>query len=121
LEGYRERFKKKEGFDWTLTHSILEAIPAGNWTSYNSLAKAVGTVAQALGNHLASCGQCPNPHKVLTWDGRVSENFEWLDPHDNRTPSEILQSEGVRIHDQIADREQQLGLDDLLALAGDID
>ena len=121
LEGYRERFKKKEGFDWTLTHSILEAIPAGNWTSYNSLAKAVGTVAQALGNHLASCGQCPNPHKVLTWDGRVSENFEWLDPHDNRKPSEMLQSEGVRIHDQIADREQQLGLDDLLALVGDID
>jgi uncharacterized protein with ParB-like and HNH nuclease domain/alkylated DNA nucleotide flippase Atl1 len=121
LEGYRERFKKKEGFDWTLTHSILEAIPAGNWTSYNSLAKAVGTVAQALGNHLASCGQCPNPHKVLTWDGRVSENFEWLDPHDNRKPSEMLQNEGVRIHDQIADREQQLGLDDLLALVGDID
>ena len=121
LEGYRERFKKKEGFDWTLTHSILEAIPAGNWTSYNSLAKAVGTVAQALGNHLASCGQCPNPHKVLTWDGRVSENFEWLDPHDKRKPSEMLQSEGVRIHDQIADREQRLGVDELLALVGDID
>ena len=121
LAKYRVRFTDKEGFDWSLTHSILAAIPAGSWTSYYNLAQAVGTVAQALGNHLASCEQCPNPHRVLTWDGRVSEGFAWLNPNDNRKPSEILQSEGVRIHDQVADRKQRLGLEELLALVEDID
>jgi len=121
LSRYREQFTEKGGFDWTTTHLILDAIPEGHWTSYHHVAEAVGTVAQVVGNHLASCGNCPNPHRVLTWDGRVAENFRWLDPDDDRIPSEILASEGVRINDHNADKEQQLVVEDLLALVGDID
>lgn len=121
LSTYREQFREKGGFDWTVTHSILDAIPEGNWTSYHYIAQAVGTSPQALGNHLASCGKCPNPHRVLTWDGRVADNFHWLDPDNDRNPAEILQSEGVRIDAQTADMEQQLVVEDLLALVGDID
>lgn len=121
LASYREQFTERGGFDWTMTHSILEAIPEGNWTSYQNIAKAVGTAGQAVGNHMASCGKCPNPHRVLTWDGRVADNFHWLDPDDDRIPSELLRSEGVRIDDHTADMEQQLVVEDLLALVGDID
>jgi len=52
---------------------------------------------------------------------KSTENFQWLDPDENRSPSEVLSSEGVRIEDQRADIEQQLVLEDLLALIGDID
>ena len=121
LARYREQFSEKGGFDWTMTHSILDAIPEGSWTSYHYIAEAVGTAPQAVGNHLASCRECPNPHRVLTWDGRVADNFHWLDPEDDRVPAEILRNEGVRIEDQSADMEQQLVVEDLLALVGDID
>jgi alkylated DNA nucleotide flippase Atl1 len=121
LARYREQFSEKGGFDWTMAHLILEAIPEGNWTSYHYIAEAVGTAPQAVGNHLASCGECPNPHRVLTWDGRVADNFHWLDPEDDRIPVEILRSEGIRIEDHSADMEQQLVVEDLLALVGDID
>lgn len=121
LSRYREQFTESGGFDWTTTHAILEAIPAGKWTSYHHLAEAVGTVAQAVGSHLAACGKCPNPHRVLTWDGRVADNFHWLDPDDDRIPTEILRSEGVRIDGNTADKEQQLVVEDLLALVGDIE
>lgn len=121
LSRYRERFTERSGFDWTLMHSILDAIPEGSWTSYQNIAKAVGTAGQAVGNHMASCGKCPNPHRVLTWDGRVADNFHWLDPDDDRVPVDLLRSEGVRIEDHTADMEQQLVVEDLLALVGDID
>lgn len=121
LATYRDRFAERGGFDWSTAHAILEAIPEGSWTSYQNLAKAVGTAGQAVGNHMASCGTCPNPHRVLTWDGRVADNFHWLDPDDDRNPSEILRAEGVRITDQKADMEQQLVVEELLALVGDID
>ena len=58
---------------------------------------------------------------MLTWDGHVADNFHWLDPDDDRNPSEILRGEGVRIADHTADKEQQLVVEDLLALVGDID
>jgi len=121
LASYREKFTERSGFDWTLTHSILAAIPEGRWTSYHNIAKAVGTGGQAVGNHMASCGKCPNPHRVLTWDGRVADNFHWLDPNDDRVPVDLLRSEGLRIDDHTADMEQQLVVEDLLALVGDID
>lgn len=118
---YREKFSGEGRFDWSLTHAILEAIPQGKWTSYYAIAEAVGTAAQAVGNHMGSCGMCPNPWRVLTWDGRVAENFHWLDPSDDRNPAEMLRNEGVRVEDNIADKEQQLVVEDLLALVGDID
>jgi uncharacterized protein with ParB-like and HNH nuclease domain/alkylated DNA nucleotide flippase Atl1 len=121
LTRYQERLSDRGGFDWTATHAILDAIPAGKWTSYHHVAEAVGTVPQAIGNHLATCGKCSNPHRVLTWDGRVADNFRWQDPADNRNPAEMLRSEGVRIDNDVADAEQQLVVEDLLALVGDID
>jgi uncharacterized protein with ParB-like and HNH nuclease domain/alkylated DNA nucleotide flippase Atl1 len=121
LTRYREKSGGEGRFDWTLTHSILAAIPEGKWTSYYSIAEAVGTAPQALGNHMGTCGNCPNPHRVLTWDGRVAPNFQWLDPDEHRSPSEILRSEGVRVDDLVADKQQQLLVEELLALVGEID
>ncbi len=121
LARYRVRFIERDGFDWSMTHAILAAIPAGKWTSYHQLAEAVGTAAQALGNHMTSCGSCPNPHRVLTWDGRVAESFRWGNSDEQRHPSEILAEEGVRFDDKHADKTQQLQLEDLLALVEEID
>lgn len=121
LARYRVRFIEREGFDWSMTHTILAAIPAGKWTSYYQLAEAVGTAAQALGNHMTTCGACPNPHRVLTWDGRVADSFRWGTSDEQRHPSEILAGEGVRFDDKHADKTQQLQLEDLLALVGEID
>lgn len=121
LARYRAKFIEKEGFDWSMTHTILAAIPAGNWTSYHQLAEAVGTAAQALGNHMTSCGACPNPHRVLTWDGRVAESFRWSSSDERRHPSEILTAEGIRFDDKHADKTQQLLLEDLLSLVGELE
>lgn len=121
LARYRVRFIERDGFDWSMTHAILAAIPAGRWTSYYQLAEAVGTAAQALGNHMTTCGACPNPHRVLTWDGRVADSFRWGSSDEQRHPSEILSEEGVRFDDKHADKNQQLQLEDLLALVGEID
>lgn len=121
LTRYRVRFVERDGFDWSMTHAILAAIPAGKWTSYHQLAEAVGTAAQALGNHMTSCRSCPNPHRVLTWDGRVAESFRWGNSDEQRHPSEILAVEGVRFDDKHADKTQQLQLEDLLALVEEID
>jgi uncharacterized protein with ParB-like and HNH nuclease domain/alkylated DNA nucleotide flippase Atl1 len=121
LDQYRERFTERDGFDWSMTHSILAAIPVGKWTSYYQLAEAVGTAAQPLGGHMNTCGNCPNPHRVLTWDGRVAESFEWGDSDEQRHPSEILAEEGVQFVDNRADKSQQLLVEDLLALVEEID
>jgi len=104
-----------------MTHSILAAIPGGKWTSYHQISEAVGTAAQALGNHMTSCGACPNPHRDLKWDGRVAESFRWGSSDEIRHPSEILRDEGVRFDDKHADKTQQLQTEDLLALVGEID
>jgi uncharacterized protein with ParB-like and HNH nuclease domain/alkylated DNA nucleotide flippase Atl1 len=121
LSRYRAQFIEKDGFDWSMTHSILAAIPGGKWTSYHQIAEAVGTAAQALGNHMTSCGACPNPHRVLKWDGRVAESFRWGSSDEIRHPSEILTDEGVRFDDKHADKTQQLQTEDLLALVDEID
>ena len=121
LSRYRAQFVEKDGFDWSMTHSILAAIPGGKWTSYHQIAEAVGTAAQALGNHMTSCGECPNPHRVLKWDGRVAESFRWGSSDETRHPSEILTDEGVKFNDKHADKNQQLQAEDLLALVGEID
>lgn len=118
---YRARFIETEGFDWSMTHAILAAIPAGKWTSYYQLAEAVGTAPQPLGSHLTSCDACPNPYRVLTWDGRVADSFRWSSSDEKRHPSEILMQEGIRFEDNHADKTQQLLLEDLLALVGELD
>lgn len=58
LAGYRTKFAEPTGFDWTLTHDVLDAVPAGRWTGYHYLGEAVGTAAQAIANHVSKCPVC---------------------------------------------------------------
>jgi alkylated DNA nucleotide flippase Atl1 len=119
LAGYRFESAESNGFDWTLPHDILDAIPAGKWTGYHYLGEAVGTAAQAIANHIYKCSICTHPYRVLTRDGRVAELFAWRDPNDLRDPTEVLQSEGVRFTSGFADPRQKLVIGDLLAFVED--
>ena len=83
--------KATPSFDWSALHAILEALPEGHWTTYGSLAEAVGTAPVPLGAHVANCEQCTNAHRILKSDGSVAPNFRWRDPTTNairRTCSE---------------------------------
>lgn len=119
LEEYRQKLDDSRRFDWSLTHSILAVLPAGRWTSYNALAEAVGTGAQAVARHLSTCRVCENAYRVLTWDGRIANDFRWTDGEDRRDPADILRSEGINLADGRADVEQQLATEDLLELVGE--
>lgn len=119
LAEYRTKFTESTGFDWSLTHDILDAIPSGRWTAYHYLGEAVGTAAQAIANHVSKCPVCVHPYRVLTWDGRIAEGFAWSDPNDTRDANDVLEAEGVRFIDGLADPEQKLCTEDLLALTED--
>jgi alkylated DNA nucleotide flippase Atl1 len=108
--------KAESSFDWSTLHAILEAIPTGYWATYGSLADAVGTAPQPLGNHMVGCGQCANPHRVLKTGGYISPNFAWRDPNDQRAPLEMLLAEGLAFSDGKADPERELAADELVAL-----
>jgi alkylated DNA nucleotide flippase Atl1 len=101
------------GFDWRNLHELLGQIPAGRWVTYGDLADVIGTAAMPVGNHLAKCEQCINAHRVLGGNGKVRPNFAWTDPHEMRTPKDILAAEGVRFTGDVADRAQQLKVEDL--------
>jgi alkylated DNA nucleotide flippase Atl1 len=108
-----------ESFDWSALHAMLEALPEGSWTTYGSLADAVGTGAQAIGNHMAACKQCANPHRVLRSGGSVSSDFAWSDPDDDRDPADLLMGEGVSFTDGKAAPTRELSADELAALIGE--
>jgi uncharacterized protein with ParB-like and HNH nuclease domain len=116
---YRSKFAESTTFDWSLTHDILDAIPMGRWTGYQYLGEAVGTAAQAIANHVSKCTRCEGPYRVLTFDGRVADGFAWRDADDTRNPVEVLEAEGVRFVEGLADPEQKLRTEDLLALVED--
>lgn len=82
-------------FDWSSLHAMLERVPEGSWTTYGSLADAVGTSPQPLGNHVSTCRQCTNPHRILRSDGKVASSFRWSDPDDPRDPWAMLEAEGA--------------------------
>lgn len=103
-------------FDWALLHAILNTIPEGHWTTYGQLADVVGTAPQPVGNHIASCQQCVNAHRVLATGGVVAARFAWHDPDDTRDPADLLRSEGVKVVDGRADPERALGANELLKL-----
>ena len=107
--------KATPSFDWSALHAILEALPAGHWTTYGSLADAVGTAAQPLGAHVATCEQCTNAHRVLKGDGAVAPNFRWSDPDDDRDPIEMLRAEGALVNGK-PDPARELSSDDLQVL-----
>ena len=102
-----------------MTHQILDQITPGLWTSYYHLAEAVGTSAQAIAGHVSKCPGCTSPYRVLRWDGRIADAFVWSDPDDTRDPKEVLEAEGVRFIHGVADPEQKLDAEDLLALIED--
>ncbi|QQM51887.1 DUF262 domain-containing protein [Rhodococcus pyridinivorans] len=116
---YKESFSDQKRFDWSLAHAILDSLPAGRWTSYNNLAEAVGTGPVAMAGHLSRSADCANSYRVLRWDGRVADEFRWHDPEDRRDPIDVLRSDGISITDGHADPEQQLAVEDLLALVGE--
>lgn len=107
--------KAAPSFDWSALHAILEAMPVGHWTTYGSLADAIGTAAQPLGTHVATCQRCTNAHRILTSEGTVAANFRWNDPGDARDPIEMLQAEGALL-DGKPDRARELSSDDLQIL-----
>ena len=118
VEQYASRYRNRGNFDWTLTHRILEEMPLGTWTTYGDLAQAVGTHAQPLAAHVSKCFDCVNAYRVLTSEGRLAAGFMWIDPLDRREPRAVLEHEGIRFIGDVADPEQRLNDEDLVALVG---
>ncbi|MFD5640180.1 DNA-binding protein [Streptomyces anulatus] len=102
--------------DWTGLHTLLSTVPAGRWTTYGDVAAVIGSHAVPVGTHLATCGQCPNPWRVLNAAGRVSTGFQWPDRTRTETPADVLIDEGVRFNGGAADPETRLPRDDLRQL-----
>jgi alkylated DNA nucleotide flippase Atl1 len=102
-------------FDWSALPAILEALPVGHWTTYGSLADAVGTAAQPLGAHVATCHQCMNAHRVLKSDGTIAPDFRWSDRYEERDPTEMLRAEGALVNGK-PDPARKLTSDDLQVL-----
>lgn len=97
-------------FDWTDLHDILDSMRPGTWTTYGDLAQVIGTAAQPVGQHIASCDRCTDVFRVLGSDGRPRPNFSWNDPTDTRTQREALEADGVRFIGDAADEAQRLDL-----------
>lgn len=119
LEKFRRQFADVRRFDWSLAHFILNSIPNGAWTNYENLAEAVGTSAQPMANHLATCNKCHKPYRVLKFDGLIATNFRWVEPGEKRDPVEMLRLDGVRVVDGRADTDQKLESGELLELIED--
>ena len=104
---------------WHRLDQMLTEIPAGRWTTYGDLAKALGTAAQPIGNRLRDA-PVPNPHRVLTSSAKPSPDFRWGDENRTEDPAEMLKQEGV-LFDKSgrADSEQRLFAADLVRLVTD--
>lgn len=116
LDHFAKQFTDSRRFDWSLAHDILQALPDGTWTTYDNLAEAVGTSAQPLARHLATCTECPHSYRVLKYDARIAPNFRWTDPTERRSPMNRLIDDGVRVIGDRADMEQKLSTDELVDL-----
>ena len=110
-----EQEQAQPPFDWSRLHAILEALPEGSWTAYSDLADAVGTAPQPLGNHITTCQQCTNAHRVLTHDGRVGRGIRLDRPERPSRPREMLRAEGV-VHRRQSRPRQTPDSDDLTGL-----
>lgn len=80
--------------DWTPVHRALALMPAGTWTTYTDVAELIGSHPASVGQHLAHV-RVPNSWRVLTSDGRASQQFRWLEPDRTETQQEALSDEGV--------------------------
>jgi alkylated DNA nucleotide flippase Atl1 len=106
-----------DGFDWSAIDAAIEAVPAGNWTTYGDLAELGGTAAVPVGAYCASSNAPAAAYRVLTNRGEISAGFRWTDPADTRDVRTVLEEEGVRFNAQgAADQSQRLRAPDLQAL-----
>lgn len=109
-------------FDWEPLHAVLELLPEGRWTSYGDLASVVGTAAQPLGGHVATCRDCANAWRVLDSNGMSRPQFAWHDPQRSETQQEHLETEGVTFSaDGRADAAQRLSPEELIELSDETD
>jgi alkylated DNA nucleotide flippase Atl1 len=106
--------KATPSIDWSALHAILEALPVGHWTTYGSLADAVGTAPQPLGAHVVSCPQCTNRHRILNVRAGAP-HMRSSDPGDERDPGEMLRAEGALVNGK-PDPARELSSDDLQVL-----
>ena len=99
--------------DWSDLHELLERIPAGWWTTYGDLARAIGTAAQPLGGHVASCEDCTHAWRILGAKGRPSPAFRWSDAARTDTVVDVLTAEGLPFDEHgRADPERRMQWDD---------
>jgi len=104
---------------WHRLDQMLMEIPAGRWTTYGDLAKALGTGPQAVGNRMRDA-PVPNPHRVLTSSAKPSPDFRWGDEDCNDDPIVMLRQEGIGFDKaDRADPEQRLFAADLVRLVTD--
>ena len=104
------------GFDWSLLHAILNAMPRGWWTTYGDLAGVVGTAPQPLGGHMTSCSECVNAYRVLDANGQTRHGFRWNDGTDQRTQQQALEADGVEFTGDRAGAARRLSEDALREL-----
>ena len=109
---------ERSTFHWAELHQAMEAIPAGRWTTYGDLAALVGTAPQPLGQHIQRCPECPNFQRVLGADGKPRPGFSLVDPNENRSQQDLLESEGVRFSNGAADPRRHLDTAALAAFVG---
>lgn len=102
--------------DWTHLHDLLAAMPAGRWTTYGDVAAVIDSHALPVGRHLAGCGLCTGPWRVLNTAGRVSPDFRWSEPGRTDDPADVLSAEGVRFVGGVADAGTRLTPDELRQL-----
>jgi alkylated DNA nucleotide flippase Atl1 len=102
---------------WDVATRALAELPTGAWTTYGDVASLIGTHPIAVSTRLANHSM-PNAHRVLQADGRISDNFRWVDGRTAPAPRALLESEGVTFDDQDhADPQQRLHVEDLAKLA----
>lgn len=99
--------------DWSDLHELLSTLQPGEWTSYGRLAEAIGTGAQAVGNHVTSCLVCPAAWRVLGADGRSREGFRWVNPEERRSQQKFLEAEGLNFVDDFADPDKRVPVEQL--------
>lgn len=104
------------GFNWDVLHDLLAVFPEGWWATYGDVAQVIGTAPQPLGNHLTNCAECSQPWRFLSANGKVAAKFTWTDPDDTRDPQLLLEAEGVKFVDGVADPDRRLSMDELRAL-----
>ncbi|WP_433456591.1 GmrSD restriction endonuclease domain-containing protein (plasmid) [Streptomyces sp. CA-142005] len=109
----------ERGRDWGQLHQALAALPDGTWTTYGDLAALIGSSAGAVGTHLLATPGLLNAHRVLTYDGRIVEGFQWADGHDRGDVRALLEAEGVEFAaNDSALPAQRLDAEDLVVLLG---